>query len=261
MPGMCLLAFAWMSHPRYRLVVAANRDEFHERPTAPLAWWDDEPRVLAGRDLAAGGTWLGVTRSGRFAALTNFRDLERQVDAGAPSRGTLAREYLAGDAAPADYARRLAGSRDRYAGFNLLAAEPRGLHYVSNRGDAMPRALAPGVYGLSNHELDTPWPKLVRSRERLAVAIRADEPDPAALFDLLADRDATPGQAQPSDALPPGLERALSAPFVVHPVYGTRCSTVLMATNDGHTVVIERRFDAAGRPLGATRVEFDCVEK
>lgn len=254
---MCLLVVAWKSHPRYRLVVAANRDEFHDRPAAPLGWWNDEPRVLAGRDLQAGGTWMGVTRSGRFGVVTNFRDLERAPGPEAPSRGRLVPDFLSSDASPGAFVAATAGSAGRYAGFNLLLGAPDALHYFSNRAEAAARALEPGIYGLSNHWLDSPWPKLVRTRERVAAAIGVAEPDAATLFDILADRDPAPDATTPASGLPPDLERALSSPFVLHERYGTRCSTVVLVAHDGRTSVLERRFDPKGVQTGATRLEFD----
>lgn len=255
---MCLLVLAWMKHPRYRLVAAANRDEFHDRPSAPLAWWSDEARVLAGRDLRAGGTWMGVARSGRFGVITNFRDLESPPGPEAPSRGGLVPHYLVGDDAPGPYLARLNGSAARFAGFNLLVGDAHELRYLSNRDEGGPRALPAGVYGLSNHRLDTPWPKLVRSRERLVGALEAREPTLDDLFAILADREALDDETRPDTGLPPEWERALSSPFVLHERYGTRCSTVLLTGHDGHTVVCERRFDAGGRLTGATRFEFDA---
>ncbi len=253
---MCLLVLAWLKHPRYRLVVAANRDEFHDRPAAALDWWNDDAHVLAGRDLRAGGTWMGITRRGRFGVVTNFRDLESPPTADSPSRGRLVPDFLASDAAPAGFLECLSGSAARFAGFNLLLATPATLHYFSNRDTAGPRELASGIYGLSNHLLDSPWPKLVRTRERFAEAIDSDEIEPARLFDLLSDREPADHASLPDTGLPPDWERALSSPFVLHGRYGTRCSTVLLAGHDGRTVVLERRFDASGSLTGATRIEF-----
>ena len=253
---MCLLVLAWRSHPRYRLVVAANRDEFHDRPAAPLAWWSEDGRTLAGRDLRAGGTWLGVTRSGRFGAVTNYRELDAPPAADAPSRGRLVPEFLAAAAPPRVYLDGLNGSAAAYAGFNLLVGDPHSLHYLSNRDGLGPRELEPGIYGLSNHRLDTPWPKLVRTRERFAGLLAHDAPGPDAFFDLLADREPATGEALPESGLPPEWERALSAPFVVNERYGTRCSTVLLVDQEGGTVALERRFDSSGRQTGATRLDF-----
>jgi len=255
---MCLLVVAWKTHARYRLVVAANRDEFHDRPAAPLAWWTDDERVLAGRDLQAGGTWMGVARSGRFGAVTNFRDLESQPLPSSPSRGSLVPRFLSADRDPALFLDSLHHEASSYAGFNLLVGGTGNLYYYSNRGDDGPRELHAGVYGLSNHWLDSPWPKLVRTRHRFAAAIDGADVDVESLFGLLADREPAPQQpAEDEDGVPEGWRRALSAPFVRHDRYGTRCSTVVLAAYDGRMVVHERRFDATGGQTGATRFEFD----
>jgi len=258
---MCTLALYTRAGSRLPLLVAANRDEFHDRPAESLAWWGDAVPMLAGRDLAAGGTWTGVDRTGRFGAVTNFREPGQAASPGTPSRGMLVPRFLAGDMAPADFIEHLGESAAEFAGFNLILAGSRSLLYFSNRAAGVPRQLEPGVYGLSNHELDSPWPKLTRTRERLAAEIdRSGEPDVAALFDLLADRRPADDQALPGKGLPGDIERAISAPFVLHPRYGTRCSTVLLAGHDGRVVTAERRFDAAGRLTGATRVEFAIDE-
>jgi uncharacterized protein with NRDE domain len=255
---MCLLVLAWMSHPRYRLVVAANRDELHERPAAALGWWNDDHKVLAGRDLEAGGTWMGVTPAGRFGVVTNFRDLDAPTLANAPSRGSLVPRFLTGKTSPAAYLRQLQATAASFSGFNLLVGDRRSLCYLANRGTDGPRELGPGVYGLGNHWLDSPWPKLLRARTGFEAALSRPEPDISDLFDMLTDR--TPAaDGGPTDAqLPAELERALSAPFVVHERYGTRCSTVLLADHDGRTLVLERRFDPAGRQTGASRFEFNA---
>jgi uncharacterized protein with NRDE domain len=252
---MCLLVVAWLSHPRYRLVVAGNRDEFHERPAAPLGWWNDEPGILAGRDLRAGGTWLGLSRRGRFGLVTNFRDTETPA-ADAPSRGQLVPRFLRDDAEPAAYLDVLRAEAARFAGFNLLLADRAGLHYYSNVGGQAPRELPPGIYGVSNHRLDEPWPKLLRTRERFAAELARGDPSPAALVELLADDAPADLDPPPDRGLPADLVRALSAPFVRHDRYGTRCSTVVLVGHDGRTVVHERRFDATGAQAGATRFEF-----
>jgi len=257
---MCLLVAAWKLHPRYRLIVAANRDEFHERSAAPLGWWEDDPRILAGRDLSASGTWMGVARSGRVGLLTNFRDLEAPPAPQAPSRGQLVARFLAGATSPKEYLDDLRGSAPRYAGFNLLVGGPRMLYYFSNRDGAAARALAPGIFGLSNRFLDSPWPKLLRTRARLAQLVSQPELNTAELFDLLGDRTPADEEEIPETGLPPDWERALSAPFVVHERYGTRCSTLLLVERSGRTVMHERRFDAAGVHTGATRIEFTSAD-
>ena len=184
---MCLIAFAWRADPRYPLVVAANRDELHARPAAPAAFWSDldAPTLLAGRDLQAGGTWLGLTRAGRFAALTNVREPGRAGPADPPSRGALVLDFLRGSEPPAAFL----AERDlsAYAGFNLLLGTPDELWSAGNRDPQPPRALEPGVYGLSNAVLDAPWPKLTSARQALGQALSAG-PTPAALLELLADQ-------------------------------------------------------------------------
>jgi uncharacterized protein with NRDE domain len=252
---MCLLVFAWKTHARYRLVMAANRDEFHDRPSAPLGAWQDPPGILAGRDLRSGGTWMGAAPPGRYAVVTNFRELERPA-AGAPSRGALVSGFLAGNGAPEDYCDGLRGTAAQYAGFNLLAGDASALHYYSNRNGESSRALGAGVFGLSNHWLDSPWPKLLRSRARLADMMTADRITPDGLFELLADREAAAPDTTPDTGLPPEWERALSSPFVVHERYGTRCSTVLLVEHSGVTTLFERRFDAGGALTGASRLAF-----
>lgn len=253
---MCLLVLAWRSHPRYPLVVAANRDEFHARPAAALAWWHDVPQILAGRDLRALGTWLGISRSGRFAAVTNFRESAPPSSADKPSRGSLAVDLLSSGGQTSLKLRELEARADCYAGFNILAGGRDGLYYFSNRSGQPSRALEPGIYGLSNHLLDAPWPKLVRSRTALARLLASADPHAVALFDLLNDR--APDEEAPTHAgaLPPALQRALSAPFVVHEAYGTRCSTVVLMQTDGRVQLSERSFDAAGRVVAETGHEF-----
>jgi uncharacterized protein with NRDE domain len=245
---MCLILFAWQTHPRYSLVVAANRDEFHQRPSAAAHFWPDEPEILAGRDLQAGGTWLGVTRSGRFAAITNYREpaapelpLER-------SRGHLVRDYLAGEKEPLDHARELAGKRFSYRGYNLLLGSPGALVYVSNRYEDV-TGVAAGVHGLSNHLLDTDWPKVHSGRERLRRLLETEHFDADGLFDLLTDRSMTPGEMP--DELASGLapEQLMKHYFILSPVYGTRCSTVLLLGRDGSLQFHERQFNPDGQVI------------
>lgn len=249
---MCLIAFAWRAHPRYALILAANRDEFHRRPASPLQWWPDRPEIAAGRDLEAGGTWLAAARSGRFATVANYRETLAPQPA-ERSRGELATSFVTGHQAPLAFAAGIDGNR--YAGFNLVAANPDAVAYVSNRGDA-PRLLAPGVYGLGNASLDKPWPKVAKSHERLRRLLDQDAVTVAALFDLLADREPAPFADAPGPDLPPDKARAVSAPFVVTPDYGTRCSTVLLFDSGGKVEMSERRFDAQGAMIGETSIEF-----
>jgi uncharacterized protein with NRDE domain len=249
---MCLLVLAWDTHPRYRLVVAANRDEYHDRPAAPLARWAAPSDILAGRDLRAGGAWLGIDSRRRFGVVTNFRDLAR-APAEAPSRGGLIPRYLEGPAGPGDYLAGLEGQAARYGGFNLLLADGESLWYASNRGAPFAVRLSPGIHGLSNERLDTPWPKLLRVRRGFERWLRdGGSAEDGGLFGLLADRTMAADEHLPGAGLDGDWERALSAPFVLHEGYGTRCSTVLAIEPSGRCFIAERRFDPAGARSGET---------
>jgi uncharacterized protein with NRDE domain len=256
---MCLLLIGWKSHPRYRLILAGNRDEFHDRPAAPLNWWQDDARILAGRDLKAGGTWLGVARSGRFGVVTNYRDLQAPIE-GAPSRGNLVPRFLTGATSPKEFLDDLRGAATRYSGFNLLVGGSRALYYYSNRGSKAPTALAPGVYGLSNHLLNTPWPKLTRTRDRFGALLGEADISLDQLFAILADREQAPADHLPSTGLPSDWERVVSAPFIVNERYGTRCSSVLLVERNGRTILHERRFDSNAVQSGTSRFEFTSTE-
>jgi uncharacterized protein with NRDE domain len=256
---MCLLVFAWNHHPRYRLIFAGNRDEFHDRPAAPMAWWDDQPQILGGRDLQAGGTWLAVSRRGRFGVVTNFRDMQRPQP-GAPSRGTLIVRYLAGEADAAAFMNGLSSTAADFGGFNLLLSDEHAMAYASNRSPAFSRPLTAGVHGLSNHLLDTPWPKLELTRHRFERLISAVEPSLDELFGMLGDRTPAQDHLLPDTGVGPEWERLLSSPFIVSERYGTRCSTVLRIGRDGHVEIRERRFDAAGRMSGSSEFEFHAPQ-
>ncbi|MCM8594573.1 NRDE family protein [Accumulibacter sp.] len=255
---MCLILVAWQAHPDYPLVVAANRDEFFSRPAAPAAFWDEAPQVLAGRDLEAGGTWLGVSRGQRFAALTNYREGGRQVT-GAPSRGALVAEFLTGGADPGDYLAQVDRRAAQYNGFNLFAGDGDRLAYLSNRSNGGIRWLPPGIYGLSNHLLDTPWPKLASARAAFAEAL-AGLPAETRFFELLADDEIVPDAHLPETGVPLAWERILSAVFVRSPNYGTRASTLLTRHRDGRILLRERSFDAAAQPAGEVCEAFQSAE-
>ena len=240
---MCLIVVGWRVHPEYPLVVAANRDEFYARPSADAARWPDAPQVIGGLDLEAGGTWLGIAETGRFAAVTNVR--EPNMAKGACSRGALTRGFLLSDLSAGDYASQIDGKR--YSGFNLLLADGESLFYCSNR-DGKPRALPAGVYGLSNHLLDSPWPKLVQARQRFTEALQ-DLPDEAAFFELLADQSIVADDNLPQTGVPLEWERLLSAVFVKSENYGTRASTLVWQCLDGTVKLHEQRFGPNGRAL------------
>ena len=245
---MCLIVVGWRVHPNFPLVVAANRDEFYARPTALADFWADVTDVIAGRDLEAGGTWLGIARDGRFAAVTNVR--EAAAAKGLHSRGRLTRDFLVGRHRAADYV----GEIDRagYSGFNLLVSDDESLWYCSNRG-AQSLELVAGVYGLSNHLLDSPWPKLLTARQGFSRAL-ASLPDPALLFAILADDEIVPDAELPDTGVPLEWERRLSAIFVRSEPYGTRASTVVMLAADGGITFEERSFGPNGQPLQSSRI-------
>ncbi|MBK9966221.1 MAG: NRDE family protein [Holophagales bacterium] len=252
---MCLIVLGLFAHPRYPLVVAANRDEFVARPSEAVCCWPGRGGLLAGRDLAAGGTWMGVTRSGRFAGLTNVRE-PRAFDPSAPSRGELAVRFLEASGPPLPHLRSLAATGGRRNGFNLLAAAGGRLAWYSNRG-GVPRAVEGGVHGVSNALLDEPWPKVKRSVEGLARILEGEDAiDPEELFALLADRKAAADGELPDTGVGLAAERALSPPFIATPGYGTRGTTLLLVSANGHASLLERRFDEAFRVSGTTRFEL-----
>jgi len=251
---MCLILLAWQAHPTYPLILAANRDEFYDRPTAAADFWEDRPDILGGRDLKDGGTWLGVTRRGRWAALTNYRD-PQAIRPGAPSRGWLVRNFLTGGAPPAEYVERLAPRAQEYNPFNLLAGDAESLHILSSRGLEGP--VPAGIHGLSNALLDTPWPKIRRGREAFRLLLeQGPEPDVEALFQLLVDTERAPDGELPETGMGLDWERILSPLFITSPVYGTRSSTLLMMDRRGRVTFLERSFQGSPEPWMTARFSF-----
>ncbi|MFF0499006.1 NRDE family protein [Nocardia aobensis] len=280
---MCLVLIGWRAHPEYRLIVAANRDEFYTRPTESMRWWPERPNLLAGRDLGAPngvpGTWLGIVpEAGRFATVTNVRGpAEKRIDA--RSRGALLMDYLTGSAAPEKFVRTAAADLDDYNGYNLVVSDLETLWWHSNRSEATPLALPPGVHGLSNAALlgsaapgserptgiadrhtaesvggvhtdtgATAWPKVRDGVRALGAVIGS--PAVEDYFDVLADRTIAPDAELPHTGLPPEQERSVSARFVANDWHGTRCSTVLLVREDGRFEIAERSFAEFGKPLG-----------
>lgn len=241
---MCLILVAWQAHQEFPLLVAANRDEFFSRPTAPAAFWPDG-NILAGKDLQAGGTWLGITRNGRFAALTNYRDptLNR---ADRRSRGTWVADFLASSETPAVWLSARQGQAAECNPFNLLVSDGRQLSYFSSITGGITH-LSPGVYGLSNHLLDTPWPKVIAARSALASALNT-LPDDRALFGLLRDDTVYPDTTLPRTGVSMAWERLLSAAFVAGPGYGTRSSTIVKLSVGGTGLFDEQTWLANGSP-------------
>lgn len=243
---MCLIVVAWQIHPLHDLVLAANRDEHHSRPTRALDRWDELPGIGAGRDLVAAGTWLAAHEDGRFAAVTNVHE-KTPVLPQTPSRGDLVAGFLAASDTPEQHARHLAGTADRYAGFNLLLGDATSLWYVSNRDAGYARALAPGLHALSNHSLGTDWPKLRLGLDAMRQHVDGGRTSAEGLFDMLAMREAP--VADEALAWP-----ASSGPFVLGEQFGTRASTLVLRESGNATSIEERRFGPGGVPLGATRL-------
>ena len=236
-------------------MVAANRDEYHARATERARWWDEG--WLAGRDLAAGGTWLGVTRAGRWALLTNVRD-PSGFDPGAPSRGTLVTQLLAAPGSAGEALGAIVSAGAHHNGFNLLAGNVADAHWGTNR-ELRTHALAAGIHGISNARLDTPWPKVVHTKAAIAAWCAAGGPCAAEiepLFAILGARQRCADADLPDTGVTLAQERVLSAPFIVSDAYGTRCSTVLTITNEGDARFVERSFDPAGVPTGEVDFEF-----
>ncbi len=242
---MCLVMLALGQHPRYSLILAANRDEYHARPSAALHAWSDKPGILGGRDLEKGGSWLAAARRGALAVVTNVRDPARRVSGG-PSRGDLVSDFLGDDAAlAARYVPGRCAPSLGYDGFNLIAVDHSGAWYGSNRGDL--RQLHAGVHGLSNHLLDTDWPKVRRLRAAMCQVLEACHPSPGgALMLALADRAAVPDEQLPATGVPLEWERRLGPPFIISPDYGTRCSSIVLIDHDGLLTLIEHSFDPQG---------------
>jgi uncharacterized protein with NRDE domain len=249
---MCLIAFCWQPDADTPLVLAANRDEFHARPTRPLSWWCWPEGPLAGRDLSGGGTWLAVGRDGRFAAVTNFRD--PSAESGERSRGELPLAWMDGNAPAAVFAKRVHDHRHQYGPFSLLFGDLRQIRVVGTHSP--PEAVSPGVHALSNHVLDTPWPKSTQAVQKLAsgsAGLSIEE-----LLELLDDRKPAPPEALPDTGVGFELESMLSAPFIVNETYGTRSSTGLLIGS--RISVAERTFGTAGQVTGERRFSWSLPD-
>ncbi|MGA9228414.1 MAG: NRDE family protein [Mesobacillus sp.] len=242
---MCLIVFAYKAHPKYKLIVAANRDEAYGRPTAAAHFWDDRPDILAGRDLEKMGTWMGVTSSGRFAALTNYRNPSENTE-GKKTRGELVANFLSAAERGDEYLERAAASRYEYSGYNLLAGDVNELFYYSNVGNSL-KKIEPGVHGVSNHLLNTAWPKVEQGKEGLARIIADDHPDMVnQLFSHLESSDPAPDHLLPATGVPLEWERLLSPIFIKSEGYGTRSSTVILM-NDEEIFFKERVYNGGNR--------------
>jgi len=249
---MCLIVLSLDQHPEFPLVLAANRDEFHARPSKEAHWWPDKPDILGGRDLQAGGTWLALHRNGRIATVTNYRDAQPPSPKYL-SRGRLVTGFLESGLAPSAYLDTI--DEDAFAGFNLIVGMAGEVGYLSNREEGS-RDLGPGTYGLSNALLDGPWHKVESSKQKFSALLESGEVNETSLMRLMNDR----GKAAVSEVEKGNLDfdtaHAITAPFIVLPNYGTRCTTVALMDNDGKWRITERRFDPAGQKTGESRFSF-----
>jgi uncharacterized protein with NRDE domain len=252
---MCLILIALRKHPRYKLILGANRDEYYERPSEPPRFWEDVPHLLAGRDLVAGGSWLGLTRKGRIAAVTNYRD-PASVKSNAPSRGKLVSDFLASDLDPASYLDLIRGQKDLYNGFNLVLGDRDRLTWCSNRSDEE-TPLDPGVYGLSNHLLDTPWPKVERSKALFQEILRTGKDlSTESVFRLLKDQTVAPDDRLPRTGVPLEWERILSPIFITSPTYGTRSSSIVLIDKEDRVTFVDRTFNSPPESVSTAKFEF-----
>jgi uncharacterized protein with NRDE domain len=256
---MCLIAFAWKAHPDYTLIVAANRDEWHDRPAAPAAWWNDHPQILAGRDLKAGGTWMGVTRSGRFAAVTNFRDPGDRKST-ARSRGELVTAFLLGDETPAAFLTATKEVAHDYNGFNLIVGHGTSLAYFGS-SEGVIEILEPGVYALSNHTLNEPWPKVTMARSALDEALQAQMSEDARQMEIcaiLSDTTVAPDDVLPNTGVGIEWERVLSPALIVTEKYGTRASTILSVAKSGGVSFEERTRANDGSVSSVAKFHYEA---
>jgi uncharacterized protein with NRDE domain len=260
---MCVIFFAYDVHPHYRLVLAANRDEFYARPAAPLHRWQDHPEILAGQDLQEMGTWLGITRNGRLAALTNYRD-PKAIIKNAPSRGNLVADFLKGNMEPAEYLREIGAKADALNGFNLLVGDRHSLYYASNRGEWF-RLLQPGIYGLSNHLLNTAWPKVSSGLARLKNLMAQKG---VQLFDgleeILKNQDVPPDVLLPETGVGPVWERLLAPIFISGTTYGTRCSSILAIEKTGYVLfkeIIWKQAQISPCAVASHEIDFQLMDE
>lgn len=238
---MCLIAFAYQSHPKYPLIIIANRDEFYERPTAPAHFWTEAPSILAGRDLRMNGSWMGVSKAGRFAAITNYRD-PSQPESGTFSRGGIVQDFLNSTQSCTKFIEALRKNKDLYGGYNVLLYDGETMQHYNNVLDEH-NSVTPGVHSVSNATFNTSWPKTVFAKEALRSIIQHDILAVTDLISLLANDQIVPDEALPTTGVGIHLERALSAAFVKLPNYGTRCSTALIFHENGTIELLERTYE------------------
>ncbi len=254
---MCLILLSLNSHPKFKLIVAANRDEFYARRTAPAAFWEDRPGIVGGRDLEAMGTWMAMSHGGRIAMVTNYRD-PVNIKRSAPSRGQLVSDFIDGQQKPAEYLSDLQATANSYNGFNLIVGDQNQLYYYSNYGGA-PTRIPDGVHALSNHLLDTPWPKVRRITTVMKDVLADARPDN--ILNALYDEHIAADNELPSTGVPLQLERSLSAMFIKTPNYGTRCSTVVLVDRNDMVTYVERVYDTTNFTHADRTFEFMIDER
>ncbi len=250
---MCLIVFAWKAHPRYPLILAANRDEFYKRPTQQAGFWEEFPKMVAGKDLKAGGTWMGITSSGRFASVTNYRD-PANIDPKAKSRGDIPIDFLTGSDLPMDYLKKLDTDSENFNGFNVLLGDLKDLFHYSNYEDKI-NQISPGVHGLSNALLDTPWPKVsfVKNEFQKVISGAFSQRD---LLDLMGQTETFADDQLPKTGVPYEWEKAISAVCIRTPTYGTCCTTIITIDQEGTVSFFEKTYPVGGRHESNYEVSF-----
>ena len=251
---MCLLLLSYKTHPEYKLIVAANRDEFYNRPAAPADYWPEDNNILGGRDLKEGGTWLGITQAGRFAAITNYRDMSVN-NTSAPSRGNLTKEFLSTEITPYSFGMKLSRSAADYNGYNLVFGNTESMYYFSNKSLKLIN-LSAGIYGLSNHLLDTPWPKVQKSKISFNSVLENKNISEEELFSVLSDTSIPSDDSLPDTGLSPEIERAVAPVFVETPLYGTRSSTVILWNNNDEVKFVERTLNISDKKWITSSFKF-----
>lgn len=251
---MCLILFSWKTNPKHKLILAANRDEFYDRPTQKVSVWDDHPEVIAGRDIQAGGTWIGVTKSGRLAALTNYRD-PQNIDPKAESRGRLTADFLSGTDSPEQYLRKLKNSGRHYNGFNLMVGDSNQLFHYNNVNHDI-KEVTPGIYGLSNGFFQENWPKIKKGKSALETLVKKEEVSTNQLLDILGNKQIADDIELPKTGIPLDWERALSPLFIETENYGTRCSTIIFTSYTDHTSFTEKTYPIGNQQEGIVTFEI-----
>ena len=251
---MCLLLLAYKSHPNYKIILAANRDEFYKRPTLPLHNWKNHPELFAGKDLEGKGTWLGITKTGKLAAITNYRDMA-SIKKNAPTRGKLVTDFLMNKIPAEKYSDILIKTTKIYNGYNLIYGEINNLYYFSNLNDKALK-FSPGIYGLSNHLLDTPWPKVIKSKKKFSKILEETIPSKYELFELLLDSEIFPEKELPNSGLSKELEKMVSPIFTSSDEYGTRSSSVILIDNENNVHFMEKSLNV-NKEWETSSVDFE----